>query len=76
MITEQRALEIAKEVGADIAVGGTSSIRGILTDSVEFTRALNLAAAEALEKIGPDLNSEADRDWLALLVSKCREAAK
>lgn len=66
MITEQKALEIAKEAGL-VFLNKKSKEK--------FTRALNLAAAMAMEKIA-DLTCEVTDHNLLAWAEEYRQAAK
>lgn len=69
MITEQQALEIAKEVGYPTFDGAPPA--------KEFTSALNLAAAEAcIECLDPFLMKNSVQEHIKKKAQQYREAAK
>lgn len=73
MITEEQAMAIAKEAGC-LTIPKSN---GIEVMPPNFTRALNLAAAEALAKAAHEHGVEAGHSiWLEELAQQYREAAK
>ncbi len=64
MITEQQALEIAKEV-----------FDSSEWDDVSLTRALNLAAAMALDAVGEKFHGKSS-EYIEWHVTQCRQAGE
>ncbi len=81
MITQEQAMEIAKEVGLHYGTLSASYIPIYVGSShiqvKEFTRALNLAAAAALESLitnDEGLNMHYDYEMLAEIAAEYRSA--